>query len=234
METVFCVDCLQDALQGYGKPEVFNSDQGAQFTGEAFTGALKQADITTAKAGRGRAFDNIFVERLWRSVKHEDVYLHGYSTMGKLLIGLTKYFEFYNNDRPHLALGNQTPDEVYQSGVGGGALIVDKYPRALRSESVSLRATDSERSQETMDQELNKSGQPQQFDIVAPCPSTSQNSARPSSQSSTDRSLHACATSKRRACSNRCRASEQVTGCPSMPQATIRRQVSLPNATAKQ
>ena len=159
MEAVFCVDCLQDALRVHGKPEVFNSDQGAQFTGEAFTGVLKQADITISMDGRGRAFDNIFVERLWRSVKHEDVYLNGYATMGELLVGLAKYFAFYNGERPHQALGNQTPDAVYQSGLGGGALIVDKYPRALRSESVSLRATDFERSQVTMDQEFNKSGQ---------------------------------------------------------------------------
>ena len=89
--------------------------------------------------GRGRAFDNIFVERLWRSVKLEDVYLKGYATMGELLIGLTKYFAFYNGERPHQALENRTPDVVHQSATGGGAMIVDKYgaaeglPIALRS-----------------------------------------------------------------------------------------------------
>ena len=77
--------------------------------------------------GRGRAYDNIFVERLWRSVKHEDVYLNGYPTMGELLIGMTKYFDFYNTERPHQALGNQTPQQVHQSGQGGGAMIVDKH-----------------------------------------------------------------------------------------------------------
>ena len=77
--------------------------------------------------GRGRAFDNIFVERLWRSVKHEDIYLNGYATMGELVIGLTKYFVFYNEERPHPSLGNRTPTEVYQTGAGGGAVIVDKY-----------------------------------------------------------------------------------------------------------
>ena len=159
MEAMFCVDCLQDALRAHGKPEVFNSDQGAQFTSEAFTGVLKREDITISMDGRGRAFDNIFVERLWRSVKHEDVYLHGYATMGELLIGLTKYFAFYNGERPHQALGNQTPDTVHASGLGGGAMIVDKYPRALRSEPVSLRSTDSERSAGIIHEVIDESGQ---------------------------------------------------------------------------
>lgn len=77
--------------------------------------------------GRGRAFDNIFVERLWRSVKREDVYLKGHGTMGELLIELTKYFAFYNGERPHQALGNRTPDAVHASQTGGGAMIVDKF-----------------------------------------------------------------------------------------------------------
>ena len=144
MEAVFCVDCLEDALRTHGKPEVFNSDQGAQFTSEAFTGVLKREEVTISMDGRGRAFDNIFVERLWRSVKHEDVYLHGYATMGELLIGLTKYFAFYNGERPHQALGNRTPDAVHVSQTGGGAMIVDKFgatqrlPIALRSKANAL------------------------------------------------------------------------------------------------
>ena len=139
MEAVFCVDCLEDALRVHGKPEVFNSDQGSQFTGDAFTGVLKREGVIISMDGRGRAFDNIFVERLWRSVKHEDVYLKGYATMGELLIGLTKYFAFYNGERPHQALRNHTPDAVHQRAEGGGAMIVDKYgaadglPIALRS-----------------------------------------------------------------------------------------------------
>ena len=83
---------------------------------------LKREGITTDKDGRDRAFDNVFVERLWRSVKHEDVYLNGYATMGELLIGLTTYFVFYNGECPHQALGNQTPDRVHASSVGGGAV----------------------------------------------------------------------------------------------------------------
>jgi putative transposase len=99
MEAVFCVDCLEDALRSHGKPEMFNSDQGSQFTSEAFTGVLKRENVTISMDGRGRAFDNIFVERLWRSVKHEDVYLNGYATMEQLLIGLSRYVIFYNAER---------------------------------------------------------------------------------------------------------------------------------------
>ena len=85
MEAVFCVDCLEDALRAHGKPEIFNSDQGSQFTSDGFTGVLKREGVTISMDDRGRAFDNIFVERLWRSVKHEDVYLKGYATVGELL-----------------------------------------------------------------------------------------------------------------------------------------------------
>src|SRR5450830_762918 len=105
MEAGLCVDCLEDALREHGKPEVFNSDQGSQFTSDLFTDVLKREHIAISMDGRGRAYDNIFVERLWRSVKHEDVYLNGYATMGELLIGLTKYFAFYNAERPHQSLG---------------------------------------------------------------------------------------------------------------------------------
>jgi putative transposase len=123
----FCVDCLGQALQDFGIPEIFNSDQGCQFTSEAFTGALKARGITISMDGRGRALDNIFVERLWRSVKHEDVYLKGYAGVPDLLLGLADYFAFYNTERFHQSLGYLTPDEVYQTGSGGGARIVDKY-----------------------------------------------------------------------------------------------------------
>jgi len=141
MEAVFCVDCLEDALRAHGKPEIFNSDQGSQFTSEAFTDVLKREDIVISMDGRGRVFDNIFVERLWRNVKYEDVYLKGYAQVGELMIGLAKYFAFYNSERPHQALGDKTPDGVYQTGVGGGALIVDKFPRAVEEPPVPLRST---------------------------------------------------------------------------------------------
>jgi putative transposase len=121
-EAVFCVDCLEDALRHHGKPALFNSDQGAQFTRAAFTGVLTRNGIALGRDGRGRAFD-IFVERLWRSVKHEDVYLKGYASMGELMLGLTEYFAFTNGERPHQSLGHKTPDVVYQTGIGGGATV---------------------------------------------------------------------------------------------------------------
>lgn len=140
LEAGFCVDCLEEALRAHGSPEVFNSDQGSQFTSEAFTGVLLDAGIAISMDGRGRALDNIFVERLWRSVKHEDIYLKGYGSLPELLLGLTEYFAFYNHERPHQALGNRTPDAVYRTGTGGGARIVDRFgsppgpsPAALRS-----------------------------------------------------------------------------------------------------
>ena len=97
--------------------------------------------------GRGRALDNIFVERLWRNVKHEDVYLKGYANMAELMIGLAQYFSFYNEERPHQSLGYQTPDAVYASGEGGGAMIVDKFGGAREESPAPLRcAGDSSRA----------------------------------------------------------------------------------------
>lgn len=141
MEAAFCVDCLEEALRTHGKPEIFNSDQGSQFTSEAFTGVLKREGIAISMDGRGRAFDNIFVERLWRSVKHEDVYLKGYATMVELMVGLAEYFAFYNGERPHQSLGQKTPEVVYRTAIGGGAVIVDKFPRAVEEPPVPLRST---------------------------------------------------------------------------------------------
>ena len=127
MDAAFCVDALEDALQRYGAPEVFNSDQGSQFTSEAFTGLLKTHEVNISMDGRGRAFDNIFVERLWRTVKYEDVYLRGYASLGELTVGLADYFQFYNAQRPHQSLNNQTPDAVYRSSQGGGASVPDHF-----------------------------------------------------------------------------------------------------------
>lgn len=149
MEAAFCVDCLEEAIRAHGKPETFNSDQGSQFTSEAFTGVLKREGIVISMDGRGRAFDNIFVERLWRSVKHEDVYLKGYATMGELMVGLTKYFFFYNGERPHQSLGDKTPEVVYRTATGGGAMILDKYPRAVGEPPVPLRSTGGSPTAET-------------------------------------------------------------------------------------
>lgn len=127
MDSAFCVDCLEAALERYGQPDIFNTDQGSQFTSEAFTGVLKRAGIAISMDGRGRALDNIFVERLWRSVKYEDVYLKSYATVTELTLGLTEYFAFYNGERAHQALGYRTPDEVYAAGIGGGASIPDQF-----------------------------------------------------------------------------------------------------------
>jgi putative transposase len=100
LETQFCLDCLEDALRTHGRPEIFNSDQGSQFTSEAFTGVLVDAGIAISMDGRGRALDNIFVERLWRTLKYEDIYLKGYATLPELVHGLREYFLFYNAERP--------------------------------------------------------------------------------------------------------------------------------------
>jgi putative transposase len=127
LESGFCVEGLEHALQIYGIPEIFNTDQGCQFTAEAFTGVLKAHGIAISMDGRGRALDNIFVERLWRSVKYEDVYLRGYTTMSELQLGLTDYFAFYNTERRHQSLNDVTPDEVYRTASGGGARIVDQF-----------------------------------------------------------------------------------------------------------
>jgi putative transposase len=134
LDSGFCVDCLEQALQTYGSPEIFNSDQGCQFTSEAFTGVLKAHSITISMDGRGRALDNIFVERLWRSVKYEDVYLKGYSTMPETQLGLTQYFLFYNRERTHQSLDYKTPDNTYWTASGGGARIVDHFKEQEKSQ----------------------------------------------------------------------------------------------------
>ena len=113
MDTEFCVDALEEAIGRFGSPEIFNTDQGSQFTSEAFTGVLKQHNITISMDGKRRWLDNVFVERLWRSVKYEDIYLRAYETPKDLQQGLDWYFQFYNTKRRHLALARRTPDAVY-------------------------------------------------------------------------------------------------------------------------
>lgn len=114
MTVDFCVEALEEALRQHGKPEVFNTDQGAQFTSPDFTGVLKREGITISMDGKGRATDNIFIERVWRSLKYEDVYLHDYATLAEAEPGIGKWIRFYNLRRPHQALGYQTPMEVYR------------------------------------------------------------------------------------------------------------------------
>jgi putative transposase len=112
LDTGFCLEALRRALR-ISKPEIFNTDQGPQFTSVDFTGLLENEGIKVSMDGRGRVYDNIFVERLWRSVKYEEVYLHDYQTVPAARIHLSDYFEFYNNERPHETLGYRTPHEVY-------------------------------------------------------------------------------------------------------------------------
>ena len=113
MDHHFCVEALDEAVQRYGTPEIFNTDQGAQFTSEAFTGRLKDEGIKISMDGKGRWIDNRFVERLWRSVKYEEVYLKPYESPREAERSLGEYFSFYNNIRRHQGLNNRTPDEVY-------------------------------------------------------------------------------------------------------------------------
>jgi putative transposase len=113
LDTDFCLEALQEALRRFGAPEIFNTDQGAQFTSEAFTGVLKDHGIQISMDGKGRWVDNVFVERLWRSVTYEDLYLRAYETPAELRVGLNRYFEFYNSRRRRSALDRRTPDAVY-------------------------------------------------------------------------------------------------------------------------
>jgi len=115
LEGSFCLECLAEALQ-YSRPEIFNSDQGVQFTSEAFTSQLLQSGVAISMDGRGRALDNVFVERLWRTLKYEEVYLKDYMTCSETESNLAEYFWFYDNERPHSALENRTPAEVYTEG----------------------------------------------------------------------------------------------------------------------
>jgi putative transposase len=117
LEGWFCVEMLEEAL-AWGKPEVFNTDQGSQFTAEGWTGRLERAGVKVSMDGRGRCLDNVFVERLWRTVKYEDVYVKGYEGGKELRSGLGEYFPFYNEERLHQALGYRTPGEVYRAPGG--------------------------------------------------------------------------------------------------------------------
>ena len=113
MEAGFCVEALEEAFGKYGEPEIFNSDQGSQFTSEAFTGVLEKNEIAISMDGKGAWRDNVFVERLWRSVKYEEVYLKAYDTVAEARSSLGQYLDFYNRLRPHSNLDRRTPDEAY-------------------------------------------------------------------------------------------------------------------------
>ena len=125
MDAGFCVAALEEALARFGKPEIFNTDQGSQFTSHAFTRVLREAEVRISMDGRGRWMDNVFIERLWRSLKYECVYLHAFETGSELRAGLARWITYYNTLRPHSGLDGQTPAEVYgriaQSDDGGHA-----------------------------------------------------------------------------------------------------------------
>jgi len=140
LDAAFCVWALEAALSR-GTPEVFNTDQGVQFTSEAFTSLLEAEGVAVSMDGRGRVCDNIFVERLWRTVKYEEVYLNDYADPTEARDGLGAYLRFYNTERPHQALGYRTPAEVYGGHAGGendraAARAVAGTPVALRAPSV--------------------------------------------------------------------------------------------------
>lgn len=113
MDSEFCVSALDRALRCHDKPDIFNTDQGSQYTSKEFTGTLKNHDIKISMDGKGRAMDNIFIERLWRSVKYEEVYLKEYQSVKELRRALKKYFDFYNHQRPHQSFNAKTPAEIY-------------------------------------------------------------------------------------------------------------------------
>jgi putative transposase len=113
MDTEFCLEALEEAFAKYGQPEIFNTDQGSQFTSEAFTQTLKDRGIQISMDGKGSWRDNVFVERLWRSIKYEEVYLHAYESVSQAKAGIARYIGFYNARRPHSSLDKKTPDEFY-------------------------------------------------------------------------------------------------------------------------
>ena len=114
LDTSFCVDALEEAFERFGQPEIFNTDQGSQFTSEDFTTPLRDRGIAISMDGKGRCLDNVFVERLWRSVKYEEVYLHAYADVAEARAGIGRYLAFYNDERAHQALGYQTPAAFYR------------------------------------------------------------------------------------------------------------------------
>ena len=142
LEVAFCVEALEEALSK-GKPEIFNTDQGSQFTSEAFTGRLLEQGIQVSMDGKGRCMDNVLVERLWRSVKYEEVYLKAYQNGTEARRGIGAYLAFYNQERPHQALGYQTPGQVFQAVSPRRCLLEHAGALSSVAESQDIRAVDS-------------------------------------------------------------------------------------------
>ena len=135
MDVAFCLEALDEALARFGKPEVFNTDQGSQFTSAEFTGRLERAGIRISMDGRGRWMDNVFIERLWRSLKYEDIYLKGYADAREARLGIRDWIGFYNHERLHQALAHRTPMALYRQGIAAQAITgpVDMTLRVPRS-----------------------------------------------------------------------------------------------------
>ena len=123
MDVSFCLVALEEALAKFGKPEIFNTDQGSQFTSAAFTGALAEAGIAISRDGRGRWMDNVFIERLWRSLKYEDVYLKSYADGREAARGIAEWVAFYNDRRPHQALADRMPMAVWREVIVGARAV---------------------------------------------------------------------------------------------------------------
>ena len=133
MDVQFCIDALEEATDRYGRPEIFNTDQGSQFTSWTWTQGLREAGVRISMDGRGRFLDNIFIERLWRSLKYECVYLHAFSGGREARQGIGRWISFYNRQRPHAAHGGRTPALVYRDGLSpsGPGLRPDLHPTDL-------------------------------------------------------------------------------------------------------
>ncbi len=132
LDASFCVEALQEALSRFGQPEIFNSDQGSQFTAADFTDVLLAAGVKISMDGKGRCIDNVFVERLWRSLKYEDVYLKAYTNLVEARAGIARYFQFYNTHRSHQALGHQTPAAFYDGLAGPGRLMMQGWGGCMK------------------------------------------------------------------------------------------------------
>ena len=148
LDAGFCVEALEEALTRHGQPEIFNTDPGSQFTGFAFTGRLRAAGVQISMDGRGRCMDNIFIERLWRSLKYEAVYLHDLADGFQARRVIGEWIDFYNADRPHSALGGKTPAEAYRGDPS--ADMMDKPLRALPTYPQAQQRRQEDRSKEIL------------------------------------------------------------------------------------
>jgi putative transposase len=141
MDSAFCVEAVEEALQRYGKPRIFNTDQGAQFTSAAFTGKLEAAGIAISMDGRGRFMDNIFIERLWRSIKYEEVHLKAYADGREARAGIGRWMDFYNCRRPHQAMKNQLPINVWRDGMARAERPAEAVDMPLRLDNANALPT---------------------------------------------------------------------------------------------